>query len=136
MEGVTKACVLNSTQRLNYSKKADNVRYESAIPAIDVVRVFVDRDPEWIQRLFRTKSESWAYEREWRVLHTNGGTKFRYPREALTGVYFGPDIEERDIEIVCLIRLGQNDHVRFYRGTRSNSEFRVEFQQLNFATRS
>jgi hypothetical protein len=61
-------------------------------------------------------------------------TQYIYPTESLTGVYFGPDIERRSLEIACLILRGQNESVKFWQGTRSTSEFKVLFKEFGYTT--
>src|SRR5690606_32293035 len=82
--------------------------------------------------LFCTKGESWAYEKEWRAIHTKAETQFCYEANALTGVLFGPDIDPQCLEIVCLILRGQNKAVKFWRGERSSSEFKVTFTEFQY----
>ncbi|MGF1711490.1 hypothetical protein L4C37_13075 [Vibrio kagoshimensis] len=57
-----------------------------------------------------------------------------YPRESLTGVYFGPNITPDMIEIICLILQGQNPTVRFWRGKRSEVSFKVEFEEFFYTS--
>ena len=75
---------------------------------------------------------SWSYEREWRVLHAEAGTAFHYPAACLTGIYFGPEISFEALEIICLILQGQNPDFRFWKGRRSETEFKVEFDEFTY----
>lgn len=52
--------------------------------------------------------------------------------EELTGVYFGPEISQAAMEIVCLILRGQNETVAFWEGTRSTSNFKVGFTRFDY----
>ncbi len=109
------------------------VNYEKEFPKIGLSRLLTEhRDTDLIKKLFCTKSEAWRYEREWRAIHQEAGTKFHYPSECLTGVYFGPDIDEQSLEIICLILQGQNESIKFWRGTRSKVEFKVNFEQIGY----
>jgi len=115
-------------------QNVQQVRYVPALPALDLSTVLLSNDFHPIQELFCTKSTAWSYEREWRAIHNVAGTQFCYPPEALTGVYFGPDIDRQSLEVICLILAGQNEHVRFWRGRRSNTEFRVQFESFSYAS--
>ena len=112
--------------------KVNEIRYKSAPPALSVKSILFDDDFHIVQELFCTKSKAWEYEAEWRAIHHVVGTQFGYPPSALTGVYFGPDIDRQSLEIVCLILAGRNENVRLWRGLRSTTEFRVLFEEFNY----
>lgn len=113
-------------------EKMRKVSYSTQMPRIDVATLLIRRDFEAVMELFSTKSTSWAYEREWRVLHAKAGTPFHYPSECLTGIYFGPEISSEALEIICLVLQGQNPHVKFWKGRRSPTEFKVEFEEFAY----
>src|SRR5689334_12310823 len=114
--------------------KIRQVRYVPALPQLDVTTILLRNEFDPVQELYSTKSDCWSYECEWRAFHDVAGTRYTYPPEALTGVYFGPDIEEESLEIVCLILTGQSEGVRFYQGSRSTTEFRVLFQEFTYTS--
>lgn len=111
---------------------AKKVNYSDCVPQINSVACVVEENNNQIVDVFCTKSRSWEYEREWRVLHQKAGTSFTYPKEALTGVFFGPDIEPECLEIIALILIGQNERVKLYRGERSTKMFKVEYEEVNY----
>lgn len=113
-------------------EKMRKVKYSTEMPRIDVTTLLIRRDFEAVMDLFSTKSTSWAYEREWRVLHAEAGTPYHYPAECLTGIYFGPEISSEALEIMCLILQGQNRHVKFWKGHRSLTEFKVIFEEFQY----
>jgi hypothetical protein len=115
-------------------QKAKPVKYVPALPKIGISTALLDDEFSPIAELFCTKSLAWAYEKEWRAIHHIAGTQFIYPTEALTGVFFGPDIDAQALEIICLILAGQNEGVRFWRGARSSTEFRVVFEQFSYTS--
>lgn len=110
------------------------VRYLPKLPEISIHSMLVTNEFNPVEELFCTKSQSWAYEREWRAFHKVAGTKYVYRSEALTGVYFGPDIDIESLEIVCLVLAGQNESVKFYRGSRSDTEFKVNFEEFTYTS--
>jgi hypothetical protein len=79
-------------------------------------------------------SKEWSYEKEWRGIHQKAGTLFGYEADALKGVYFGPDIERQALEIICLVLLGQNEQVEFWKGQRSEDLFKVEFTPFTYTS--
>jgi hypothetical protein len=118
--------------------KAKPVEYVERPPEISVSSVLgldnagMDSERDQIERLFRMKSTSWRYEREWRVMHQAAGTAYVYQAPALTGIYFGPDIDFPSVEIVCLIMEGQNREVSLYSGSRSSQDFKVDFHKFTY----
>ena len=115
-------------------EKIRQVNYENDLPAIGLAPLLIEHNFDFIQTLFCTKSESWAYEREWRAIHVEAGKNFGYPAECLTGVYFGPDIDQQSLEIVCLILGGQNESVKFWCGSKSTTEFKVQFAPFTYTS--
>jgi hypothetical protein len=114
-------------------QKIRKVRYQDKIPVIDIVAMFCDEDYDTIiNNLYCTKATDWAYEQEWRAIHSEVGTEYGYPSSVLTGVYFGPDMEYAATEIIALILAGQNEHVKLWKGSRSKESFSVEFQQITY----
>ncbi|PTC01884.1 DUF2971 domain-containing protein [Vibrio mediterranei] len=109
---------------------AKKVVYVDEMPKLDVLSIYGDGRRGDILELFCTKSKSWEYEREWRCIHSEAGTAYTYPAEALKGVYFGPNINPEMLEIICLILQGQNSEVKFWKGKRSESSFKVEFEEF------
>lgn len=114
--------------------KIKKVTYRKDLPTVDLAPLLVDDNYDQVLELFCTKSEAWAYEAEWRGIHDKAGTSYTYPTECLTGVYFGPDISDESREIICLILGGQNEVVKFWRGKRSTTEFKVQFEQITYTS--
>jgi hypothetical protein len=110
------------------------VIYKEEMPKINAVDALLHDNYDQVLDLFYTKSKSWNYEKEWRCLHNKAGTLYTYEAEALESVYFGPDIDFQSLEIVCLILAGQNPHVQFWRGHRSNERFEVTFEKFTYTS--
>jgi Protein of unknown function (DUF2971) len=108
------------------------VNYVDEIPKIDAVPVWIDQNTDMVIDLLCTKSKSWEYEKEWRIIHQEAGTLFVYEPDALKSVYFGPDIDVQSLEIVCLILAGQNSNIKFWKGKRSQDRFEVEFEEIGY----
>lgn len=108
------------------------VEYIPMMPKIDLMPVLLHDEFDQFINLFCMKSQSWSYEQEWRCLHMKAGTLFGYEAAALQGVYFGPDIDNQSLEIVCLILAGQNPNVKLWKGSRSTDEFKVNFTNVTY----
>lgn len=124
-------CLEFRTQHLPFTKLR-RVNYVDAMPQLSIPPLFIDRDATQIIDLYCTKAREWAYEREWRAIHSQAGTLFGYEAPALKAVYFGPDIERQALEIICLILGGQNPQVEFWLGKRSEDQFKVKFEQTTY----
>lgn len=108
------------------------VEYADEMPEIDAVSSMIENEFSQMLKLFLTKSNSWAYEREWRCMHERAGTEFGYRAEALESVFFGPEMPRDCLEIICLILQGHNSGVRFWKGERDRTKFRVHFNEFTY----
>ncbi|MBK8195342.1 MAG: DUF2971 domain-containing protein [Lewinellaceae bacterium] len=124
-------CLEFNTQYEPFTK-AKKVEYLEHMPKINPLPFIMNEIDNQFFSLFCSKSKSWAYEKEWRIFHKQAGTLYTYLPEALTAIYFGPDIEQECLEIIALIIGGQNPSVELYRGTRSNELFKVKFEKVNY----
>ncbi|MDO8179240.1 MAG: DUF2971 domain-containing protein [Undibacterium sp.] len=114
--------------------KMRRVKYTNIIPKFDAVKALLTDDFDQIIDLFCTKSESWSYEKEWRSIHEKVGTLYTYDATTLDSIYFGPDIDEQSLQIICLIIAGQNSDVKFWRGKRSAEKFEVNFERFTYTS--
>lgn len=112
--------------------KVRKVNYQTTMPSLSMTDALLNNNYEQFLDLFCIKSEAWAYEREWRCIHREASKNWHYESEALTAVYFGPEIDRGVIEIICLILQGQNSKVSFWQGERSNEAFAVEFKRVEY----
>jgi hypothetical protein len=119
---------------LDLFQKLRKVRYTDQMPEVDIVPMLCDDDFEQVLDLYCTKALDWQYEQEWRVIHSQGGTSYTYPTDALTGIYMGPEMDFSAFEIIALILAGQSSHVQLWQGHRSKSEFAVEFEPVTYTS--
>lgn len=127
-------CLEFSTNHNPFSK-AHKVKYVDRVPKASVIPFLTGSTLEVAnaaEDLYLFKSKSWKYEKEWRIVHKDVGTLYHYVAEALTGVYFGPEISDEALEIIALILQGQNPNVKLYRGKRSKSKFKVDFTEFGY----
>ena len=83
-----------------------------------------------LEAMALTKSERWAYEKEWRLLHMEGDRPYNYSWKALTGIYLGAAMSEAHEEILCLILHGSP--TRLYKVKRSEDDFSVAAQEFTY----
>ncbi len=112
--------------------KLQKVEYVKAMPSLHLASIYSEDNEAYLEALCCTKSKAWAYEEEWRALHIVTGTTFTYKPAALKAVYFGPDMEDQACAIVCVVLGEQNKGVKFWMGTRSSTEFEVQFKRFTY----
>jgi DUF2971 family protein len=110
--------------------KAHKVKYSSNIPEIDPVKILINDPEEDPLKILKIKSISW--EKEWRILHKELSQLYTYSTNALTGIYFGANMDFTHIEIISLILRGQNPNVKLYRGELHNNNYKVDFREVNY----
>jgi hypothetical protein len=105
---------------------AKKVLYQSSAPQVHPIRLMRRAMPsdELVDLLMLRKFEMWSYEQEWRLLHRKAGSALRYEPSALTSIYFGVEMPEREHELVRRILAGTS--TAFHRLRRAASGFAVE----------
>ena len=104
------------------------IKYAQEIPTVNCAAI-LNGDATFFDSLFCTKSLSWSYEKEWRIMN-HEVTQYTYNISALTGVYFGPDIDIESLEIVQNIVVDKNPNVTLWSSQRSKEKFEVVFNQI------
>jgi hypothetical protein len=108
----------------------DNVRrvkYSDELPRLGI-ETFTKEDFEQVLGLLLTKSSHWAYEKEWRVLHTQGDFLYGYNRTTLTGIYFGAKMPQQQVMMIASL-LRETD-TKFYQMKVSRSRFEIVAEPL------
>ena len=127
-------CLEFKTQYEPFSKLRQ-VRYSQEMPELDLRMMLIERDFDpLIEELFCTKSIDWAYEREWRAMHVEASKEYTYTGDALSAVYFGAKMTKQEIDTVALIVSVQDPGVKMYQGRKSESAFRIEFDEVKYTT--
>ena len=107
---------------------AQDVQYSHARPRINPVR---DSEDSMMVSALLTKSDHWAYEEEWRIIHYQSGPAvYRYPVGALLGVILGAQISSSNEQLVRKWVDEAPSSCLLYRGAPSASEFRVDIEPL------
>ena len=128
------SCLEFATSKAPFTKLRQ-VLYVDVIPQINLIDCMLTKNyDKFIDDLYCTKSNAWQYEKEWRAIHSKAGTLFTYDPDVLKAIYFGPDIERRALEVVCLIVQGQNPSVQLFQGKRSETDFKVEFNKFTYTS--
>ncbi|ANB67870.1 hypothetical protein A6033_03875 [Aeromonas veronii] len=83
----------------------------------------IDKYKQIIDEIVSTKSDDWAYEAEWRVVHNREGA-MGYYQHALTGVYFGLrcGVEEKR----AIRNILANVRMSFFQMVRSENQFGLD----------
>lgn len=126
-------CLEFSTQNEPFSA-ANVVTYVEELPVVESGKIFLNDNYDDVFNLFCTKSESWSYEKEWRIMHKNAGTPYTYKTTDLSAIYFGPEIDSASLDIICLILKGQHNKIKYFKGKRSETEFKVEFEEFTYSS--
>lgn len=96
-------CMEFNTAKDPMFQKAKRVRYSNDLPRIGVEVFRGEFEP--VMGLLLTKSTHWQYEKEWRILHSDGNFLYGHDRAALTGIYFGAKMPpEQKLMIASLLR--------------------------------
>lgn len=111
--------------------KAKKVIYQRTIPVVNPATMLLDRTNESMTMvaIMLTKMDCWRYEEEWRLVHEKSDTAFGYGTAALTGIYFGSEMDRKHIEIMALIL--RDSPTKLYSMRRSDSEFKVIPEELD-----
>jgi hypothetical protein len=110
------------------------VEYMVDFPKFDIAAFVLEGKDDQIFKLFCTKSKEWDYEKEWRVLHAEAGTKYHYGEESLKAIYFGPRMDFATKEIICLILKNQTPNVELWDSKLSRTKFTIDFEKVEYTS--
>ena len=102
---------------------AEPVIYASQMPSISLADIAPGRREHAIALLWRTKAACWRYEREWRVLMSEGNMSYQAPAP-VTSVIFGARMPEAD-RILVARALRHQDDIQFQEAVVEESRFAV-----------
>jgi len=107
------------------------VQYVDAIPSYSLHSLIVNEPSSiGISKLFLSKAKSWQYEHEWRSFCEQPDRMISYDPKDLVGIYLGPEIEEKSMAEIMQIAEDVYTSLKVYKGKRSRTEFKVEFNQI------
>lgn len=91
---------------LGQSDSTKKVVYAASYPKIKIMD-FKNQNPKIFERILRTKSKDWSYEKEWRVIIENGNESHPIPGE-IVSIIFGVRAPQRNIDIIKKLTHGSN----------------------------
>lgn len=123
---------------------AEKVEYvESPIPILTTEQMldftfgFIDIDgKEMTKQLTTMKSNIWKYENEWRIWTVDNESSsqeyyMQFDKERFDGVYFGCNFPKNQIHDFIRIGKNTNSQMKFYRAEKHESEFKLQFEQID-----
>lgn len=99
------------------------VKYDRHYPIIDLGQLLLNQDGETLKIMMYTKSEAWAYEKEWRLITEEGDQECPLPGP-ISRVILGIKIEDpfkSNIETLC-----QERNIPCVQARMVDREFRIE----------
>jgi hypothetical protein len=114
--------------------KVRRVKYTNNPSKLNFRKLFSVDKLYLLDALFCAKSTHWKYEKEWRIFQEHSSRAEKYPTSSLTGIYFGPEIDDVHAEIVRQILQGQNSHIKIYKGARSREAYKVVFSEVSLGS--
>lgn len=76
----------------------------------------------------RTKSDSWSYEQEWRIVHERAGQECFFAKEALVGIYLGLAVDARHADEISTVAAALE--VPVFQAHRSLRSYALDFEIL------
>jgi Protein of unknown function (DUF2971) len=101
-------------------KQAEPVIYQDEIPSLSIQNV--TGSGNGIDKLWLTKSAHWSYEKEWRVINTEGGKVFQFPCE-IKSIILGLKMNEQNRYTIR--RILTNRNVVFREAVKGEKQFRL-----------
>jgi hypothetical protein len=80
--------------------------------------------------LIRTKAESWAYEKEWRIFSIHSADSYIFPTECLSGVVLGCQIKPEHEALIKEWLASRNSPVTLHMAIKSKDKFALEIQKV------
>jgi hypothetical protein len=123
---------------------AGPVRYTRRPPAFMTAREFIGEmlgesptdDDRMLLQYAYTKSDIWAYEKEWRVWDLESHAKYPlytdYPlvRDELATVYFGCKISPDQRDTIARLLAAQHPNSSMFQGRKALDDYKLEFDRL------
>ncbi len=109
--------------------RAQKVNYSSVYPTVNIIR---DHPRTFHERSVLTKSDHWAYEREWRIIeHEKGAGVYRFSTADLKEVIFGLNTVASAIEEVKAALGAAGCKPRLLQATRHPMEYKLSLIDID-----
>ena len=99
------------------------IKYSNKIPQVDISDISGKGGLPIIKKLAGTKSKSWSYEEEFRLITDQSGS-FQYNHRAITAIYFGLRMEQDKRDLIMNELAGRG--ISFYQIIQIEGTYRFE----------
>ena len=112
--------------------KLHRVNYATAFPLPKLIDILKRKDAqhEMMHTVYCTKSIDWSYEKEWRAVNEVARISRKFDSSSLKAIYLGPKATTETYEKVNSLVTDSFPNAELWKGRRSPTEFRVEFEQI------
>ena len=126
-----RGCCLQFSTNHKFFLLAEPVSYPLTYPNVSFFQATKDVN-EFIKMQLLTKSDSWKYEQEWRVLEFDGPRKF-YPFDVagLTGIIFGHWMKSEDKDLIRRLTEKRDPPLQFHQAVPWKREFKMQIIPLS-----
>ena len=138
----------NNKSKIRQFRGVNKVKYTSQRPIssiVDTEKFDILNITNMISKIFFTKSPDWKYEEEIRMLTTfnppnenlnevNPGIYvYQFKADSILNIFLGYNASESLKEaIICILKQHNISNVGLYKAILSKTEYKLEFQVLNF----
>lgn len=113
------------------TNRPKRVEYKHVIPQKNAFDMWINGTEKSYEELFSRKANSWKYEKEWRMFHSEV-REYKYDEEMLKCVFLGTEAEKSTIELVrAIVIKNYHRNVQILQGRLSKSKFKVEFSPIH-----
>lgn len=107
---------------------AQKVNYSRAYPYVNHYR---HTPRQQVDALFLTKSENWAYEKEWRIInYDNGPGLYSFPEDKLLGVILGCQINDDARGAIIGMCSKRKTKPTTFQAKKKKGEFALAFEEI------
>jgi hypothetical protein len=109
------------------------VNYATSFPVPKLIEILKRRDAqqELMKTVYCTKSRDWSYEKEWRAINESPRITRVFDPSALKAIYLGPRSTADTYEKVRNLLTDGFPEAELWKGKRSSTEFKVEFERIS-----
>ena len=113
---------INMSSKLSEAKQ---VKYQNKYP--NKLRYTGDKnDKAFFNTILLTKSDSWDYEKEWRIIATNGPGVYKINDGDLNGIIFGCQISDEDRSKIISLARKRSDNLKLFQAKIKQKEFGLD----------
>jgi Protein of unknown function (DUF2971) len=112
---------LQFDSNLEFFANAHQINYKPERPKVNPFR---DENKKIMNSVLLTKANHWEYEKEWRLIHYEGGAGvYRFPSEALTGLVLGSRISKSNEQKVLAWLADREKPIKVMRSSTSQTAY-------------